>query len=167
MGHGPRQRKAPSARFWQLVDVRPTEPRACWRWRGAVAADTGYGVFNDGDKAVLAHIFSFTLTRPTLDRTGLVVRHTCDTPLCVNPHHLVLGTHKANTKDMDERGRRVNNPVKGEAHYAAKLTAEWVREARILYRQYNYPIAELARRFGSSESAMKAAIEGRTWKHVK
>ena len=34
----------------------------------------------------------------------MVVRHTCDNPCCVNPNHLVLGTHKDNMKDKKDRG---------------------------------------------------------------
>ena len=36
---------------------------------------------------------------------GMVVRHTCDNPACINPEHLVLGTCKDNTYDMLERKR--------------------------------------------------------------
>lgn len=38
-----------------------------------------------------------------------VVRHKCDTPLCINPWHLQGGTAKDNMKDQDKRGRRNNH----------------------------------------------------------
>lgn len=33
----------------------------------------------------------------------LVVRHTCDTPACINPSHLILGTRKDNAIDWTRR----------------------------------------------------------------
>jgi hypothetical protein len=36
---------------------------------------------------------------------GLLVRHTCDDTMCINPEHLILGTHQDNTDDMWSRGR--------------------------------------------------------------
>lgn len=38
---------------------------------------------------------------------GLVARHTCDNPRCVNPDHLVEGTQKDNIGDAVQRGRLV------------------------------------------------------------
>ena len=36
---------------------------------------------------------------------GVVVRHTCDNPRCINPEHLIGGTLADNNRDRAERGR--------------------------------------------------------------
>jgi hypothetical protein len=39
------------------------------------------------------------------DISGLVVRHKCDNPKCINPYHLEVGTYLDNIKDMLSRKR--------------------------------------------------------------
>ena len=39
------------------------------------------------------------------DNHGKVVRHTCDNPKCINPNHLIVGTHLENIMDRDLRNR--------------------------------------------------------------
>lgn len=149
-------------RFWSKV-VKAAN--GCWLWAGAIASDTGYGIFFVGDdRRMGAHVFAWELAHPGVKRDGLVVRHTCDTPNCVNPQHLVLGTHADNMKDMDERGRRVNNPVRGEAHHNSKLTREVVEKARRAVRNGTASVAQLARQYGVSTTTMQAAVEGKTWR---
>lgn len=154
-------KRSPTSRFWSKV-VR--DPSGCWLWIGAIATDTGYGIFYAGDDVRMgAHVFAFELANPGADRTGLVVRHTCDTPNCVNPQHLKLGTHADNMKDMDDRGRRVSNPVRGEAHHNAKLTRDLVLRAREMHRR-GAKVVDLARMFGVAPTTMAAALEGKTWR---
>jgi hypothetical protein len=90
---------------------------------------------------------------------GLMVCHTCDTPACVNPSHLLLGTQTANVTDAQRKGRIRH----GEAHPAAKLSAEIVAAIRtdnaagLGYRR-------LAAKYGVAQSTLQALIQGRTWK---
>ena len=41
---------------------------------------------------------------------GLVVMHSCDTPLCVEPSHLRAGTQSENLHDASARGRTEKGP---------------------------------------------------------
>lgn len=95
----------------------------CWLW-SAYRMKNGYGLFRTPAKNELAHRASFRLFNGPLDTRD--VMHSCDTPACVNPEHLKLGTRKENMQDAKQKMRmRV-----GELHGRAKLTNEQVEFAR-------------------------------------
>src|SRR3990167_1003780 len=88
-----------------LNKVNKTEN--CWLWTGA--CDTfGYGHFGKlcppKVKMVKAHRFSYELHKGKIPE-GMCVLHSCDTPPCVNPKHLWLGTKKDNMIDMIKKKR--------------------------------------------------------------
>jgi hypothetical protein len=74
----------------------------CLMWSGTVHS-TGYGHFWDGSKLVHAHRWIF------IEKNGYapeVVRHRCDTPLCVDWEScLIPGTQDDNIQDSIKRGR--------------------------------------------------------------
>lgn len=78
----------------------------CWEWNGK-RNDNGYGIFNAkhlGYVNARAHRVMYEhFTGPIPD--GLILRHRCDNPPCVNPGHLIPGTDADNMADMVERGR--------------------------------------------------------------
>jgi hypothetical protein len=71
-----------------------------------------------------AHHISWELSYgPIL--AGLEILHTCDTPLCVRPDHLQIGTHEANMADASRKGRlRVSRPKR------QKVTPDDIAEIR-------------------------------------
>lgn len=75
----------------------------CWIWSGALTAD-GYGRMKINGKSVLAHRASLADAEGGFDN-DLCVCHRCDTPACVNPHHLFLGTNLDNVSDRVAKGR--------------------------------------------------------------
>lgn len=78
---------------------------------------------------------------------GMVVRHTCDNVLCVNPEHLLLGTQKENMADMVERGRS----LKGEKNAQSKLRDSEVLEIRDLYQNKYFNQTELGDMYNVSQ----------------
>ena len=68
----------------------------------------GYGTLRYKGTTLRTHRASLELKlgRPLGD--GEESRHTCDNRSCVNPDHLVPGTHQDNMRDMVERGRARN-----------------------------------------------------------
>lgn len=57
---------------------------------------------------------------------GFLVRHTCDNSRCVEPSHLVLGTHADNMRDRMERGRQ----ARGERHGQSALSDAQLADVR-------------------------------------
>lgn len=80
----------------------------CQIWTAATSMK-GYGQFNKGGKDYLAHRASWTISHGPIP-AGLWVLHRCDTPPCINPDHLFLGTAADNTADMIRKGRWVRPP---------------------------------------------------------
>lgn len=98
------------------------------------------------------------------DIHGLVVRHTCDNPRCINPEHLVLGTHLDNMRDMTERNRQ----AKGEQQGASKLTAAQVLEIRERYVPKSKGSSQraLAKLYGVTQTTIGHIVRGEYWSHV-
>lgn len=90
-------------RFW--AKVRKTE--SYWLWTGK-HNEWGYGKFqvseNKRVKYWSAHRYAYELLKGK-EPGKLLVCHHCDTPPCVNPDHLFLGTVKDNTHDAMRKGR--------------------------------------------------------------
>lgn len=80
-----------------LQSLRPSGLDDCWPWPGYTDS-WGYGKLGTGKHISSAHRLSYTLFKGTIP-AGMVVRHSCHQPACVNPCHLVLGTHKDNKQD--------------------------------------------------------------------
>lgn len=53
---------------------------------------------------IKAHRVSFEMRYGPIS-DGLIVRHKCDNPNCVNPNHLEIGTQMDNMLDASSRGR--------------------------------------------------------------
>lgn len=122
----------------------------------------GYGYYMIMYKNLRAHrvMAELLFGKP---EPGIVVRHSCDNPPCINPEHLSYGTHKQNVADKFARNRA--NTSKGDSHYYAKLTSDLVVTLRKEYKEIrNY--SELARRHGLNYETVRDAVLGLTWKHV-
>ena len=75
----------------------------CVLWHGTTDR-WGYGYMTVRGKKIGAHRISYTLVHGAIPK-GLSVLHSCDTPACINPAHLRLGTDADNHRDTLERGR--------------------------------------------------------------
>lgn len=156
-------RKTWQERWWEKVDRRDDDE--CWIFTGSTARG-GYGSFWDGEsvkrpRIVSAHRWSYTqFVGPIPD--GLDVLHSCDTPACVNPAHLRIGTHAENMQDAREKGK-FGGPDAGGRHHFSRLN-DWdrVREIRRRFRE-GASRQSLAREYGVEYSGMCKIIAGKMW----
>lgn len=135
---------------------------SCIEWDGP-KNDWGYGKVSINHRSFYAHRVAYANANGLQieDLKGLVVRHRCDNPACVNPNHLVIGSHDDNMKDMTERGRSQH----GAKNYAAKLTEALVLELR-RWHSAGESMSDLARKLGIDRMTVSRAIRGVTWKHL-
>lgn len=128
----------------------------CWLWTGG-RTPKGYGQFNLGRDASgkqhteYAHRIAYVLNHGDIP-AGLVVMHTCDTPACVNPAHLVLGTQGDNVRDAAQKGHY----SKPHADVTYKLSRQAVREIR----QSHEAGVTLARRHGVTPAYISVIRRG-------
>lgn len=80
--------------------------RTCWFWIGGITG-AGYGAF----KHVAAHRIAYISAFGPIP-TDKCVLHDCDTPQCVNPEHLFLGTRRENGLDLYSKGHFNGNSIK-------------------------------------------------------
>ena len=78
----------------------------CWVWT-AQTGHNGYGRLRNDGGSTLAHRISYQLHKGEVPK-DLMVLHACDTPACVNPEHLHLGTNADNMIEMYQRNRFPN-----------------------------------------------------------
>lgn len=124
--------------------------------------DRRYTRLANGQKNILAHRWMWEECFGEIPE-GMCVCHKCDNGFCVNPEHLFLGTHQDNMDDMYGKGR--NPPLLGEAQGRAKLTDQAVRVIRSRY--HKEPTKALAREYGVTDTAIRLAATGQTWRHVQ
>lgn len=92
-------------RFMSKVEVQPGL-NGCWLWLSKSSDPSYRGGFTLKPKVTMSatrasyHLFKCAYLP---DNRGVL--HTCDTPRCVNPGHLWLGTSSDNAIDMVNKGR--------------------------------------------------------------
>jgi hypothetical protein len=148
------------SRFLSLVEKIPES--GCWIFTGK-SVGNGYGSFHAfGRKTVRAHRWAYAHFVGQIP-DGLQVRHSCDVACCVNPKHLIPGTHRENMDDMARRKRRATGVRSG----VAKLNDEQVRQIRSRLNPYQHGIyVELAKEYGVDRSIIARIDSGKLWRHV-
>jgi len=160
-------------RYWAKVDKRG--PDECWPWTGG-ASEHGYGKLHPDGKTgspLRAHRVGHLIATGEWPETVL---HTCDTPPCQNPAHLVSGDQEANLADMRAKGRQASGSAlsdairggipRGERHYKAKLTDAQREEIKVRYAAGGVTQQELADEYGIGRPHVSFIVSGRRRTHL-
>jgi hypothetical protein len=132
-----------AARLEQLSVPEPNT--GCWLWTGS-SSSTGYGKLSSAGKTLAAHRAAHEIFVGEIPR-GMCVCHHCDTPACINPAHLFLGTYSDNAIDRLRKARFV------------KLSPGDV--LAICASQESIP--SLAARYGVGEDHIGKVLRGEAW----
>jgi len=139
------------------------EVNGCWEYQGA-RDKHGYGTRRIGSRTANKNYFVHRLVYEFYNNESpQVVRHTCDNPSCINPEHLVSGTHIDNMKDMKERGRRLGKGgLKRTEHPRTKFTEEDI--ANIKQRiASGETCQEISKDYNVARTTIGAIKSGQNW----
>lgn len=150
-----------------LAKVSPEPNSGCWLWTGA-AGDDEYGRVRYEGRVLRAHQAAYLLFRGPI--RDLMVCHKCDTPACVNPDHLFLGTGSDNQQDSVRKGRHATakyfGSQRGERNGNAKLTAEDVQEIRVRRRKGECQ-KKIAEDFGVTRANISRICRNESWRGIE
>ena len=82
-----------------LSKIGGADGSGCRLWT-AGCNSAGYGTFSVGNREFRANRFIWRVVHGKWPPADLCVCHKCDTPRCVEPEHLWLGTAADNVADM-------------------------------------------------------------------
>lgn len=151
--------KSMREKIWEKVS--PVPESGCWLWTGATF-NHGRPQIRLGEKLVSGHRASYeAFVGPVPE--GMCVCHKCDTPLCVNPAHLFVGTQQDNNADKVRKGRQAF--LRGELNGTAKLTEADVARIRSIYASGGVGSEAIGREFGVSGRQIRNIVGRRQWAH--
>lgn len=119
----------------------------------------GYGQVQHDGSVHYAHRVAYVQANglSIKDIKGIVIRHKCDNPSCIEPTHLIQGTQAQNMEDKMLRGRAPS--------ILDKDTVLLIRSRYVPRCKLNGQSA-LAREFGVSQPLVNRVVKREIWRHV-
>tara|TARA_R110000868_G_scaffold25423_9_gene99228 strand:- start:31103 stop:31552 length:450 start_codon:yes stop_codon:yes gene_type:complete len=147
-------------RFWSKVDRKGMYD--CWLWLAAKNGN-GYGAFQlKSYTQIAAHRYAWILRKGRPIPKGMVIRHSCNRPLCCNPNHLSIGTMKDNSLDMINS----NRSMKGEKNHKSKLCADDVIQIKKFLTE-GKTMEEIGKIYNVTKQVIFNIKICKIWKHVQ
>ena len=143
IGHPPRNKK---------IEWKEDE-NGCYICISHAGDKDGYPRIRDRYKNVGVHRYVYEECFGEIPK-GMVIRHKCDNPKCINPEHLELGTHQDNSNDMVNR----NRSCKGKKNGKSKLTKQDY-EKILRARELDFTENEIAYIFGVNRAHINRLLK--------
>lgn len=138
-----------------VVSAGPLETD-CWIWQESLNAD-GYGIIKYHQKTYRVYRVMWERLHGREIPKGKSALHRCDTPACMNPHHIFIGTQIDNIRDMVSKGRQRSR---------RGLTDDEVRSIRAMIRG-GMKQAEVIRLMGLESSTVSRIVNRKLYKEIE
>lgn len=143
----------PKSSVTERLDASTNKTETCWLWTGSRYPDGYPRIKVEGEwKRVARLVWQM---RHGQIPAGLVIRHKCDVPICVNPDHLEIGTQKQNMDDRVSRGR-----WRGNQKFSQEMKEEFA------HRGKTENVLVLAKEFGISRTQAYRIVGGKNKKRT-
>lgn len=143
-------------RFWKHVNApKDLNTKQCWLWTGAPSGKDGkYAQTRMGARKEYVHRVAYEMFYNVQIPSDQLVMHKCDVTLCVNPHHLTLGSQSDNMIDCSSKNRLNVTLSPDNVRYIIRQMINGVR-----------PV-ELAKQFGVQRGTISHIRSGTNWSWI-
>lgn len=153
-------------RFWSKVDIKSEDE--CWPWLAGIKGKYNCGNYGGfyirqlkntmGSHKVSFIIYhNFDLTDDLPD--WVIIRHTCNNPICVNPKHLKLGDCQSNSDDRVLAG----NSLKGPESPRSYLSWDKINKIREIWSTDEYTMNQIGDMFNCSGTMVRNIVRNKTY----
>lgn len=152
---------SPAARRKFMDLIEGGDPSKCWYWRGSVMREDYPVFYGDGKQMPASRILYRLYYKNNLGKDW-VIRHTCNSNLCMNPNH-IYADKRADASKETQLARR--HETIGERHPQAQLKEQDVKRIRRLVDE-GVPQKSLAKEYHVSKAHISNIVHRKTWTHI-